>query len=37
VLPEAAALPWDMVFNAEELPICVMDGEDDSTASANVL
>jgi len=37
VLPEAAALLWDMVFNVEELPICIADGEDDSTASANVL
>ena len=37
VLPEAVALLWDMVFNAEELPICIVDGEDDLTASANVL
>jgi len=37
VLPKAAALLWDMVFNAEELPICIVDGESDLTASANVL
>ena len=37
MLPVVAALLWDVVFNAEELPVCVTDGEDDSTASANVL
>jgi len=37
VLPEAAALLWDVVFNAEELSVCVADGESDLTASANVL
>jgi len=37
VLSEVAALLWDMVFNAEELPVCIADGESDLTASANVL
>jgi len=37
VLPEAAALLWDVVFNAEELPICIVDGESDLTAFTNVL
>jgi len=37
VLPEATALLWDMVFNADELPVCITDGESDLTASTNVL
>jgi len=36
VLPDVAALLWDVVFNAEKLPICIVDGESDSTMSANV-
>ena len=37
VLPVVAALLWDVVFNVEELPVCIVDGEDDLTASTNVL
>jgi len=37
VLPEVAALLWDVMFNAEELPVCIMDGKNDLTAFTNVL
>jgi len=37
VLPVVAALPRDVVFDAKELPIRVVDGESDPTTSANVL
>jgi len=37
VLPAAADLSGDVVFNVEELPVCIVDQESDSTASANVL
>ena len=37
VLPAAAALFRDMVFDAKELPACVADGESDPTMSTNVL